>query len=388
MKILHLCLGCFYIDNYSYQENMLPKYHKKMGYDVTVIASLVSFDKNGQQCLLATESEYVCADHYKVIRIDFKPFMRPLNRILKRYNNTYSLINDEHPDIIFVHGCQFLDIRYVVKYVRKHRGVRLFVDNHSDVANSARNIVSKYILHRILWRYWAKQIEPYTAKFYGVLPARVEFLKNVYKLPELKCDLLVIGADDERVILAKEEITKRKVRERHNIAMDEFVIITGGKIDSGKKQILLLIRAISALRLANVKLLVFGSVINHLRDELFALVDNDRIQYIGWLESDEVYDYFGASDLAVFPGGHSVLWEQAVAVGIPCVFKYWNGMTHVDVGGNCKFIYNDTVEEISNILIGIINDRDVHSKMKKVAEEKGLKTFSYKEIARRAIQLD
>jgi glycosyltransferase involved in cell wall biosynthesis len=216
----------------------------------------------------------------------------------------------------------------------------------------------------------------------------VEFLKNVYKLPELKCDLLVIGADDERVILAKEEITKRKVRERHNIAMDEFVIITGGKIDSGKKQILLLIRAISALRLANVKLLVFGSVINHLRDELFALVDNDRIQYIGWLESDEVYDYFGASDLAVFPGGHSVLWEQAVAVGIPCVFKYWNGMTHVDVGGNCKFIYNDTVEEISNILIGIINDRDVHSKMKKVAEEKGLKTFSYKEIARRAIQLD
>ena len=29
MKIVHLCLGCFYIDNYSYQENMLPKFHKE-----------------------------------------------------------------------------------------------------------------------------------------------------------------------------------------------------------------------------------------------------------------------------------------------------------------------------------------------------------------------
>jgi hypothetical protein len=45
MKVVHLCLGCFYIDNYSYQENMLPKYHKLAGHEVSVVASLVSFDK-------------------------------------------------------------------------------------------------------------------------------------------------------------------------------------------------------------------------------------------------------------------------------------------------------------------------------------------------------
>ena len=36
MKILHLMLACFYIDNYSYQENYLPKYHKKQGNDVEI----------------------------------------------------------------------------------------------------------------------------------------------------------------------------------------------------------------------------------------------------------------------------------------------------------------------------------------------------------------
>ena len=50
MKIVHICLGCFYIDNYSYQENMIPKFHKKMGYEVEIIASTLSFNRSGESC--------------------------------------------------------------------------------------------------------------------------------------------------------------------------------------------------------------------------------------------------------------------------------------------------------------------------------------------------
>lgn len=44
-----------------------------------------------------------------------------------------------------------------------------------------------------------KKIEPYVKKFYGVLPARVDFLIDVYNLPKEKCELLVMGADDDLV---------------------------------------------------------------------------------------------------------------------------------------------------------------------------------------------
>ena len=50
MKIVHLCLASFYPDNYSYQENLLPKFHKELGYDVEVIASTQSFDEYGKVC--------------------------------------------------------------------------------------------------------------------------------------------------------------------------------------------------------------------------------------------------------------------------------------------------------------------------------------------------
>ena len=59
MKIVHLCLGAFFPDNYSYQENMLPKFHKKQGFDVEVIASLETFDKDGKPSCYNEARQYI-----------------------------------------------------------------------------------------------------------------------------------------------------------------------------------------------------------------------------------------------------------------------------------------------------------------------------------------
>ena len=39
MRILHLCLSCFYIDGYNYQENILPRINHEDGHDVRILAS-------------------------------------------------------------------------------------------------------------------------------------------------------------------------------------------------------------------------------------------------------------------------------------------------------------------------------------------------------------
>ncbi len=185
MKVVHLCLGCFFPDNYSYQENMLPKFHKQIGYDVEVIASLVTFDTNGKETYLEHGGKYINEHGIKVTRLENKKPLA-LYRKLKRFVGTYKALEDANPDIIFIHGCQFLDMDKVVCYVRKHPQIRVFVDNHADFSNSGTNILSKYFLHMCLWRYTAHLINPYTIKFYGVLPARVDWLVNMYGLPRKK----------------------------------------------------------------------------------------------------------------------------------------------------------------------------------------------------------
>jgi glycosyltransferase involved in cell wall biosynthesis len=114
---------------------------------------------------------------------------------------------------------------------------------------------------------------------------------------------------------------------------------------------------------------------------------DDRIRYIGWLRGDEVYDYYLASDAAVFPGTKSALWEQAICSGLPIICRRWPGMEYVDVGGNVLFVENDINELIEKVEL-LANDKELYEKMKQVACTKGFDTFSYERIARQAISIN
>ena len=384
MKIVHLCLGCFYPDNYSYQENLLPKFHKELGYEVEVIASTQSFDKNGKTCFLDKTGSYQNEYDIKVTRLPYKK-NNSIGHKLKQYIGTYSAIESAAPDILFIHGAQFMDISEVVKYLKKHKNVKVFVDSHADFSNSATNKASK-LIHKTLWRYFEQKINPYTEKFYGVLPARVDFLVNMYKLPKEKCELLVMGADDDLVEKANHPEVKKELRERYNIAEDDFLVVTGGKIDQWKTQTLLLMEAVKNIPSEKVKLLVFGSVTRELMNKVTALADGEKVQYIGWIQANNSYNYFAAADLVVFPGRHSVFWEQVAAQGIPMLCKEWDGTKHVDIGGNVRFLTQDSTEEIQNAIETLTDNPEEYNKMKEVAVREGMKTFSYRDIAKRAIE--
>ena len=145
-------------------------------------------------------------------------------------------------------------------------------------------------------------------------------------------------------------------------------------------------KAVNDLKNDNIKLIVFGSPIQQLTEEIETLSNSKYIRNIGWLASERVYDYFLASDLAFFPGRHSVLWEQAVGVGLPGVFLKWDGHQHIDLDGNCLFINNPDINEIKETITLLFYDKNLFLKMKSVAMTKGLISFSYFEIAKRAIE--
>jgi len=382
LKITHVALCGPVTDNMAYQDNLLPKYHKKLGLDVSMITSKYVWDKGSIG--IDYRDFYINEYGIKTIRLDNK-FNSNINSKFKKYHNLYEILNNEKPDILFVHGVQFLDIKTIVKYIKVNPQVKLYVDNHADFSNSATNWVSKNILHKNIWKKMAKMIEPYTTKFYGVLPARVDFLENIYNLPKEKVDLLVMGADDEKVKEAATQESKTKVREHLNIKKDDFMIVTGGKIDKAKRQVLNLMKVVAELKDSKVKLIVYGSVIPEMKEQVNYLAENESIEYIGWINNDQSYQLFSAADLVVFPGRHSVYWEQVVAMGTPMVVKYWNGTTHIDIGGNCEFLYEDTEEELSTVLKKIIYNPKNYDEMLQNAQKNKRTDFLYSRIAEKSI---
>ena len=358
---------------------MLPKYHKQLGHDVFIIASTLSFDEDGNACNVPPGSynnEYGIPVH----RIAYKRHIPvSLAKFLRVYEPFIDKVKEIEPDVIFIHGCQFLDIFRLLPYLRKSQ-VIVYVDNHADYSNSATNFLSKNILHKFLWRRCAKSVEPFTRTFYGVLPARVDFLKDIYHLPAEKVKLLVMGVDDEMV----EALSgcRNSFRDRHGIK-GETVIITGGKIDESKTQVITFLKMMHEQPNTSVKVLVLGSIIPSMKDEVLSLCDGERIKYLGWLGHPQIYEALISSDLAVYPGRHSVLWEETVGIGLPMIVKRWDGTTHVDLGGNVLFLDDDSKETLKKAMMVALANLD---KMKEVAIEKGRVVFSYRNIALRAIQ--
>lgn len=384
MRIAHLCLGNFFIDNCSYQENMLPKYHVKEGYDVIVITSLFTFDESGRKTYFREPSRYIDRNGFEVVRLAYKKPTK-LNRILRHYDGLLGVLNQFSPDIIFLHNVSFGDTPIVKCYIDKHPNVRLFADNHGDYINSSKNWFSKHILHPIIWRHYVKVVEPYMSKCYGVTPMRCRFLKEMYHVSSSLIEYLPLGVDDD-LIPKDQELVRRSVRAELEIAEDDFLIFTGGKIDKIKNTHILL-EAIKEMNNEKLHLVICGVLTPEMEYLKDYICNNHNIHYLGWCSAERVMNCMVASEMACFPGTHSTLWEQSVGVGLPSVFKLWKEMEHVNVNGNCIFVKGDNVEELSDILQELSSRGDRYSELKKKSIIAS-KFFLYSEIARKSIECD
>lgn len=382
MKILHLCLGNFFIDNYSYQENLLTKYHVIMGYDVTVIASLYSFSKEGEVTMLSGPSEYVNNNNVHVIRLAYKQPTR-INKFLRRFIGLKEAIENEHPDIIFSHNVSYSDTTVVANYLKNHPNVKLFADNHADYVNSAKNWLSKHILHPIIWRHYAKVLEPYMSRCYGVTPMRCHFLKEMYHIRPEIVEFLPMGVDDE-AIPSNRDMVRTDIRSELGIPPKDIVLFTGGKIDH-LKNTHILIDAIERIGNKHLHLIICGTITPEMFHLKCRIDDNPCIHYLGWCNAQRVMNCMVASDFACFPGTHSTLWEQSIGVGLPAIFKKWNDMEHVNVNGNCIFIKGEDEKELIDAITQIQKEPFNSTIAKKAALAS--KSFLYSQIARKAISL-
>lgn len=382
MKIVHLCLTAPYEDGWGYQENILTKYHKRIGHDVTIITNTLLLTKENGKYKKADCNDYVNQDGIKVKRIDFL-FGDWDIHYFRLYKNLVNTVTEENPDLLFVHGCQFLDLIKLKKFLKKNLQVKLIIDNHADFSNSANTTFSK-LIHKLLWRNCVRFVDSLVSVYYGVLPARVDFLIEMYGLSKEKVKLLVMGADDDLVVSQER---RNELREKYGLSQSSFLILTGGKIDKAKLESLELMKAVNNIKnkFPNIHLVIFGSVEDSIREKFNSLL-SESSTFLGWKNQTELHELLAISDLAVFPGRHSVIWEQAVASGLPCIFKKWEGTTHIDLDGNCVLIENPDKENLAEVLNKVFSDEEVYQKMSMVATSEAAEQFLYSHIAKDSLE--
>ena len=388
MKILHVCLANYYADNHSYQENILPIEHKMLGYDVEILASTETF--NDQNILDYTKhGKYYTKDGILVTRIQYAKFFPfYIKKKLRLYQNLTKEMERSNPDIIFIHDVQFASAFELVRYIKKKRKekvVKVFADCHADFTNSARNWLSYYILHKLFYKKCAMKLNEVVDKFWGVLPDRVKFLNKVYGVPEDKIDLLNLGIESKWMDVSNQKDIIKILRKKLNFPNDDFLICTGGRIDKFKKNTLELMLEFKNFKAKNAKLLIFGTIADYLRSDFDKILKEDeRIKYLGFIKPEVVNEIIISSDIGIFLGRHSVIWEQSVGLGLPLILGYGNTVNHLNHNENIKFA-STASNAITILNEEILNKNFLVIKKRALADSRF--NFSYRNIASKSLTI-
>lgn len=379
MRILNICMGAPFSEQYTYQDNLLSKYQQKHGHDTIVLTTTRMRNEQGK-VVNTSSGERVLGNGVTLIRM---PAPGKLFQFLGIYKGLYQKIAEIKPDFIFIHGLTSFVPASAIRYQKKNPKVRIVADNHQDEGTTyTKKFPYNIILScfKMLWKLWIHRVEC----VYGTTSWRKAFAGEYLGIPENKLDVLIMGIDSDQ-LPGNSETVRQQVRKELKIGDQEFVFITGGKLDKHKLTLEAL-RAFHEIVHESARMIVFGSIGADIKSEFEELVmKDDRICYIGYIDSKDVHRYFLASDFGVFPGRHSVLWEEAIGCGLPCIFKAYEEKDHTDVCGNCIRLKDLSQESIYVVLRDVITDQQRYHALKESALH-AAEQFSYHAIADKSVE--
>lgn len=359
MKVVMLC--DFFNEALAYQENILTKFYKKKGYEVTIIASTFEsifdfvsdrYDHN------SVEKTYV-ANNVKIIRLPYR--INFLNRV-RLFRCLDGILEAEAPDLVFVHDIMF-NLVDVVRYVKRYPRVQAIMDYHADYSNSGKNWLSLKILHGVLRKWVLDHSRPHLKRIFPVTPASARFLKEVYGVSSDEMELLPLGADLDLIREIQASSDRLMLREKYGIKDNDFVIFSGGKL-SPVKRTEVLIESFLRLNQHGVHLVIVGDCAENDKDYLAHLkllaVNSSRIHFAGWLENRDVISHISMADIAVFPASQSILWQQCIAMGLPLIIGEKRALSGADQDVSYLNLYENIIiasshSPLTDQLVEIIN---------------------------------
>ncbi|QPQ54426.1 glycosyltransferase family 4 protein [Allosphingosinicella flava] len=318
MKILIMC--DIFDENIASQENILAKYFLKHGHEVSILTSTFEsvFDFIANKYDSKREGKIQKLGSLKVIR---RPYRLNLLHKLRSFRGARNIIYDESPDMVFMLDIM-PDMIEVVRYKKDNPNCRFVMDYHADYSNSGRNLLSIKVLHGIIRKSILGIGMPSLDAIYPVTPASADFLHEVYSVPRDRMELLPLGADMDLGLAIASRNEGRDLRRQLGISEDTVVIFSGGKF-ARLKRTEILIEAVRRLKHLPIELIIVGAA--NIGEEAYAgelkqaASGDPHIHFVGWLNNSDLFRYMDMADLAVFPASQSILWVQAVSMGLPLI---------------------------------------------------------------------
>lgn len=380
MKILHVCLSCFYIDNALYQENELVRQHVRMEHEVKVLASTEIMSDVGA-LTYTRPGQYDGSDGAPVERLAYSRWLpQPVMRKLRMHPGVYQRIANFEPDVIVFHGACGWEIRTVARYARDNPGVRLYVDSHEDHNNSARTYASR-LFHRMFYRPLVRSALPDIAPILCISLDTMNFVHDLYGIPREQLEFFPLGGSplsDERYVVERAKWRSKLALGDHHIAF-----LQTGKFDR-RKRLLESVQAFHNNGEPDFRLFISGLFADdEYRIQIEDIIKRDaRVRFLGWNNTADLIGLLAAADVYLQPGTQSVSMQNSLCQRCAVVVD--------DVESHKPFVdgngfLTDAGSDLEQIFRRFATSRERIPDMRRRSHEIAVQFLDYRKLASRLI---
>lgn len=359
---------------------MLVLKHVEMGCDVLVLASTETYNSKMQLDYLSP-SEYTGREGAKVIRVPYSkilPFF--FMKKIRAYLGVNKILEDFKPDVIMFHGPCAWELLVVTKYVKRH-GIKLYVDSHEDKNNSARSWISYILLYKFFYVPIIRKCRNYVNKFLYISYESKLFCNNIYGLSDGELEFYPLGG----IVFNDVEYKNRRDKSRYELDVnsDDIVFFQSGKFDKQKK-LLQSLKAFKETSASNVRLFIAGGFDEEIECEALELIHSDkRIQYLGWVDPEQLQNLLCCADVYVQPGSQSATLQMSICAR--CAVIIDDVISHrFIIKNNGVFVKNN--KDLQQAYQDLIDSPTKIAEMSRFSLEYAKENLDYQKLAGRLLR--
>lgn len=370
MRLLIVTTGNEFTPSMLYKENYIIKAAQAHGDEIFVFAN--SYTYIGGKTALAPMNEKV--DGFILKRFKYHTYFHDiLTSKIRRIDGLENEIIKIQPDLIFYNCGQVYNIKKLKAIKQALPNVKIVLDFSTKFLNSARNWISKNILHKLFYRRWLQQALPYVDKIFYISQESKEFAQNMYLFPDSIMEHNNLPG--ETIPIEKKMQFKQQIFEKMGLTEDNILFLYSGKIYPEKK-VDHLVKAFLRTKNPNFRLIIIGVYNDESSKAIIEplIVSDSRITFMNFVSGDELTKYVCATDLYIQPGSISQTCQTAVCCGTPLCFN--DIPTHREIyNGNGFFV--DSEEDIYQVFETVDKNPIVLKNMSKKAYQMANDNLDY-----------
>lgn len=337
MKIAHICLASHYTEGMTYQDNQLADQNAADGHEVVVISDCYRYA--GHVLEEVDEEDIILSSGVRLVRMKYDLVLnRLVSNKVRKVSRLKAFLERFNPDVILFHGVAGYEMLTVSAYKQSHPEVKLYIDSHEDYHNSGTFWFSLFFQYKVFNRWIVRKIRRSVDKFLYLSYESKTFLQEVYGLDDNEMEFYPLGGNI--VDSDTKALFKNQVRSQLGLSCSDVLIVHSGKF-AREKRTQELLGAFASVPGEQLKLILIGSIPDEMMSVLQPLLDADeRVRFLGWMNSHELVKYLAAADLYVQPGTQSATMQNAICCGTPvALYPYESHKSYI--AGNGLLIAND-----------------------------------------------